>query len=48
MKTKHIALGLISTTCIAISGYSAVNNIYGWGWFLFIGFLVEWHLATND
>ena len=26
-----------STICISLAGYLAVNDIGGWGWFLFAG-----------
>lgn len=29
-----------STICLSLAGYLAVNNVGGWGWFLFVGLML--------
>jgi hypothetical protein len=35
-----LAAALPSSICAAAAFYMAVHNIEGWGWFLFVAFLV--------
>jgi len=39
---KFAIAGIISSslTSIGFAGYMAINLIQGWGWFLFVGFLI--------
>jgi hypothetical protein len=45
-----LLLALIpSAACIILSGYMAVHDIAGWGWFLFVGMLLGgFSYSTQD
>lgn len=39
MEGKDLATYCCVAFCLAIAGYMGINNIEGWGWFLFVAAL---------
>lgn len=39
---------LPSLACILLAGYLAINGVEGWGWFLFLAFLLFTTINIKD
>lgn len=47
----YLIANLCALICVIVAGYMAINNISGWGWFLFVAVLTcasEVKLSSNS
>ena len=44
----NISANLVALSCVGVSGYLAVHNINGWGWFLFVAFCTTVAYKNTD
>jgi len=42
-----VALNIVAIVCLAAAGVLAYEQLDGWGWFLFVGFLLSVTNYTN-
>jgi hypothetical protein len=47
MTLNNLFFGLGTLLCLGLGGYGCSQNCVGWGWFLFLAFLLAQGLETK-